>query len=206
MCKATVVNDQTNNDSGTHWFSIHTASVGWTTFFILFFALCAFLIFLGVWSCILRCRACRSCADCQPCNCCPSTATKEDTDVGHPTAFPMTTFPYGRVPVQQHRLHNLPVTKTPSKRLPDGVSVFPPFIPGENFRDEYAYTPDRFQDLRSATIPRGPSQMLLEPPTSQSAESDGHHPPLARRPRQNPINAILDGPTSDNPKSNGTQL
>ena len=131
MCKSTVVNEQVNKDDGTHWVPIHGPSVGWTTFFLLFCALCAFLIC----SCLQRNKACRNCMRCMPCGCCPLQSALEEDAIAPPAPramatapFPLTASPFNPAPVFPLSNHKIPVTRAAKKKSSRSLLCFLPLF------------------------------------------------------------------------------
>ena len=173
---------------GTQWFSIHTASVAWTSFFLLIIALVAFLVFLAVWACIRRCGACKACADCVPCGCISKETHDREMDFYNQTG----PSPVG-LPLQFQRgtgysqpLRQPPVTRTFIKNQRD--TVLPPLFPGNTYNGQFAFAPERFQDVAS-TIPR----RIAGPATPP--EVPKHAPSTATTvPRESTVHEILPGP------------
>ena len=173
---------------GTQWFSIHTASVAWTSFFLLIIALVAFLVFLAVWACIRRCGACKACADCVPCGCISSEPHDREMDFYNQTKPGPASLPlqFRRGTGHSPPLRRPPVTHTFIKTQRD--TVLPPLFPGNSYDGQYAFAPERFQDVaptatRRLVGPNSPPEVPVRTP-----------PAAATNPRKSSINEILTGP------------
>ena len=179
---------------GTHWFSIHGATVGWTTLSIAILALITFLVFLAIWACIRRCSACRDCADCVPCGCLPKSPHDDRNELelySPPTPgsapLPMAMYHHHRAAGLAPPLRPPPVTRTfiRNKRDP----LLPPYFPGHPV--DFTYAPERFQDVDSTPRPR-----TLEGPSSDMGDNAKPASQPQRRPRRNSVTDLIEGPPS----------